>query len=85
MRLSLEAVNRVQGQHCVAYNRGGMHDVSYNVALYAALTSGLLLCGLSIFREFDVRLPPPPRPVGATRCHGGPARAEARKHWRCVR
>jgi hypothetical protein len=43
----------------VAYNRGGMHDVSYNVALYAALTSGLLLCGLSIFREFNVRLPPP--------------------------
>jgi hypothetical protein len=36
-----------------------MHDVSYNVALYAALTSGLLLCGLSIHREFDVRLPPP--------------------------
>jgi hypothetical protein len=35
-----------------------MHDVSYNVALYAALASGLLLCGLSICREFDVRLWP---------------------------
>ena len=36
MRLSLEAVNGVRGPHRVAYNRGGMHDVSHNVALCAA-------------------------------------------------
>jgi|RhiMetdeSRZDD1v2_1073273.scaffolds.fasta_scaffold36530_3 hypothetical protein len=36
-----------------------MHDVSYRLALYVALTGALLLCGLSICRQVNVRLPAP--------------------------